>query len=288
MANVTEGFAFGNITQYDTIAILVNEKKFLFTENYITPDYAGVTVNADHYDIFPNESLLLASTSEYLYYIRLSHIAIVPALDTINFSIFAVPNLTANEVLSYATNSSINMSLAGNGTSRVSLVNLNTLLSLKPSADTGVSLTVTNLTGSNSLPIPAGYGKWLVMNISAKTLTDNATLSMTVTSVYDCNNSLNITAPYMFNGGNWVALDGVNYNATSCQMSFSLSRSGVVGIFEKSAKPIALTTSPTAAETSAQTTTLQSSYGGMALTYCLLAVIAMVAAILLYKYARKP
>ena len=287
IANVTEGFAIGNFTQYDFITALINEKKFLITENYITPDYAGITVNNDRYDIFPNESLLLASTSEYLYYMRLTRIAIVPALDTINFSIFAVPNLTSNEVLSYATNASINMSLTGNGISYINLENLNTLISIESPESTGLSLTVTNLTGSNDLPIPTGYDKWLLMNISAKALTDSATLSMNVTSVYDCNSSPDVTAPYLFNGGNWVALDGVNYNSTSCQMSFGLSRSGIVGIFEKSSKPITATTSQTSSQTSAQFTPPIFSYGGMALTYCLLAIIAMAATILLYRYARK-
>ena len=286
-ANVTKGFSISNFTQYDFIILQINEKQFNVTENYITPDYAGVTVNSNRYDIYPNESLLLATNPIQNYYLKLNNINFIPALDTITFQIYSLPNLTENQTLAYTSNSSaLNISTYKNVTSHINFVDLNAFLSVTPSSNTGLSLNVTDITNSASYPSLTSYSTWRVLDVSAKPSYNDSELNMSISSIYDCNNPSEITEPFILGNNGWTAVNNFTYNQSACVISFSLSRSATVGLFEKPLKSVQGCVTTTTNTTSVPGQHPPKIFSISETYYVLLFVIVMGGIILLYRFAR--
>jgi len=88
---VLRGFAGGfdaiNVSQYATLNDTVCGNEINVAENYITPIYAGVTINGRPYVLYPGAKVTLANIGQY-YFVTLLNISYLPLLHTIalNFS----------------------------------------------------------------------------------------------------------------------------------------------------------------------------------------------------------
>jgi len=81
------GFDASNVSQYATLNDTVCGNEINVIENYITPIYAGVTINGRPYVLYPNAKVTLKNIGQY-YFVTLLNISYLPILHTIalNFS----------------------------------------------------------------------------------------------------------------------------------------------------------------------------------------------------------
>lgn len=78
-----------NVTQYATFsAKLCNTTQINVTENYITPIYAGVTINGKQYALYVGNVTQLSNVGPY-YYVELVNISYLPIIQTIKLNFTA-------------------------------------------------------------------------------------------------------------------------------------------------------------------------------------------------------
>lgn len=84
-----------NITQYATFSVNLCKTQINVTENYITPIYAGITINNRQYALYLNNKTLLDNVGPY-FYVELVNISYLPIIQTIrlNFSATQCPVTT--------------------------------------------------------------------------------------------------------------------------------------------------------------------------------------------------
>lgn len=231
-----------NFTQYDSFDLYIHGRVFRIVNNYITPEYAGITINGNTYDVYLNESLLIDPAPEDLFYMKLKNISIVPAMDTVRFKLYRAPNQLINESLVYGMNSTTNLELYGGARRVVNLFDIGTQLYITPSKNTTFALTVNNISASKAPALPSGYLDFSLFNISIRNKSNSAALAINMSTGYDCGNSSIATQPFVYHDGRWSAVQGAIYNATACQVSFRINESQIVAVLEK---PIQNTTSAT-------------------------------------------
>ena len=80
------------------------------------------------------------------------------------------------------------------------------------------------------LPSPANYTLISALNVSVST---TANVSVKVTAPYSCGVNSSLIKPFELVHGTWYAIMPFSINATSCVVSFAVSKDTVVGLFQK-------------------------------------------------------
>ncbi len=94
--SIKYGYQVTNITEYSTFSLTLCGNVINVIENYITPIYAGVTINGQQYALYPGVQTQLTNVGKY-YYAELEGISYLPILHTITL------NLTSTECISPIT-----------------------------------------------------------------------------------------------------------------------------------------------------------------------------------------
>ena len=87
--STTMGSAIVNFTQDGTKTVEILNHTFKITENYITPQYAGVTINNITYELFINSSENIANINSVPYYAKLLSISYLPIIQTVEILVYA-------------------------------------------------------------------------------------------------------------------------------------------------------------------------------------------------------
>ncbi len=227
------GFEIINLSQLNRAVIELNEKVFNITENYITPDYAGITINNANYVIYPNQTIQFDSTAIDNYYLKMTNLTFIPIRDTVSFELYYGPNETAGALFVPTENSTINLTLLNPRDVQIDLFGMSTLLTLIPNEPGNFTLYVKNLTSSSNLPpVPESYSMDLAVNIDVNSRTPGNSDSLVMSTASDCPPYGNTTVPFMLVNGTWKRLDVYTLYPSSCITSFSINNNATVALMD--------------------------------------------------------
>ncbi len=213
---------------------------FTLVENFITPTDAGVTINGQPITVSLNGTSQFLSTSQYNYTVRLRNISYLPILHTVLVSICQLSGVTTT-VPQFP--SQINITVRNNS-ARFNVYNISSMHSItindiplgavfvlrtNSTAPFNALFTAVNMTDAN-IPIPSGYAKILLMNLSLST----SAVSVNATMHYACPLPLNESiAPFIRRNGTWSSISPFLLNTHGCYVSFSLADATdpIIGLF---------------------------------------------------------
>jgi hypothetical protein len=103
-SNILNGLQVRNVTEYSTFRLTLCGNVINVTENYITPIYAGLTINNEQYVLYPGTVVQLKNIGQY-YYVQLVNISYLPIIHLITL------NFTSTECTTPVTVPKINQTL---------------------------------------------------------------------------------------------------------------------------------------------------------------------------------
>lgn len=106
------GFHVVNISTDSIVRVVIGTAYYNITQNYITPNESGETVNGHSYDLYSNAPVQLSSQN--LSYIMLVKVNYIPRQHTVNFNIYQKqppPSTTTTSVPSTSTTTTPTTSL---------------------------------------------------------------------------------------------------------------------------------------------------------------------------------
>lgn len=230
--NTTNSTTISNMSQSDFVRLTINHQNFLITEHFITPEYVGITINDKVHILYPNESLLVSTTADDRYYLKLLSEHITPALDTIDIKLYVLPLELPNSLIIYGTTPSTNITLQANKITYVNLPTLDTLISLSSNRSSDFILGVDDITNTFQVPAPSGYVKYSVLNLSLANKSTEEPIAMQVITGYGCNAS-RITLPFTYANNTWTQVKHFSYNASACELEFTIIADPIVALLDK-------------------------------------------------------
>jgi PGF-pre-PGF domain-containing protein len=235
-------YDISNFTQDNREIISFGSGNATFTviENFITPTDAGVTINSQPITVPLHMASQFLSTPQYNYTVRLRNISYLPILHTVLVSICQLSRVTTT-VPQFP--SQINITTRNNS-ARFNVYNISSMHSItindiplgavfvlrtNSTVPFNALFTAVNMTDAN-IPIPSGYAKILLMNLSLST----SAVSVNATMHYACPLPLNESvAPFIRRNGTWSSISPFLLNTHGCYVSFSLADATdpIIGLF---------------------------------------------------------
>ena len=233
--------SFTNVSNQDILNFNLGNVSYNFVENYVTPDYAGFTINGASYNnVAPNSTIIISSSAGA--YVDMPQINYLPIQKSINIILCSAPQ---------GQDTYYNFNISDNSYGELYFTYFGTKLILDSNSTASVrsNVTITNVTASTPSP-PAGYVKLIALNI---VINSAAPTTINVTQAVPCS-LLGKSSAYALAGG-WISISNYRINSAACSVSFIVPYGHVIGIFYYSPQQTttSISTSPTTS-TSASTT----------------------------------
>jgi hypothetical protein len=271
-----------NIAQLNSFNISPSGTAFKVTDNYITPNSTGVTINGIQYILVLNKSVLIKNTQTTNYYARLVAISYVPILQTVNIYFYSNSTGIPAPIINGAYN------LTGEKATIINVPDTGTAVILTSPSNTTARLIVTDLTGKTSSP--KNYEPLTVLNVS----TSGTNITTYLLVKYSCSIPAGAIAPYkLLSNGTWTQINNFLVNSSSCNAGFMIPPDPVVGLFESlitTTTTVLPTTSSTSRVTSSSTvpaTTIQSSNKSEDSAIAAVIIVILILLIIAYLSTRK-
>ncbi|MDE1834607.1 MAG: hypothetical protein KGH64_04675, partial [Candidatus Micrarchaeota archaeon] len=214
---------------------------YTVTENFVTPDYAGITINGVSYPtVYPNAQIVINSTSGS--YAQVTKINYVPIQQSVNLILCS----GKQDINTYYT-----FNISDNNYGYLYFAYYNTLLSISSSSNssTPVNVTIRNVT-SKTPELNHGYNKIIALNVSVVT---SAPVVINMTQGVPCSLPAGSISVYRLMQDTWIKINNPQSDSASCTQTFPISAQSSVGVFYNSNKQ--QTTSITVSTTSSAPTT---------------------------------
>ena len=232
--------SFTNVSNQDILNFNLSNVNYNFVENYVTPDYAGFTINGASYNnVAPNSTITLSSgTGAYIMILQINYL---PIQKSINVIVCSAPQ---------GQNTYYNFSISDNSYGDLYFTYFGTKLILSSNSTASVrsNVTITNITTSTPSP-PVGYVKLTALNIAVNSA---APTTLNVTQAGPCPIIGKVSAYTL--AGTWVSIPNYRINPVACTISFFVPYGHIIGIFYYSPQQTTTFVS-TASTTSASTST---------------------------------
>ncbi len=102
-SNVTQvGYHVLNISTYGYFTAVIGQRSFNTTQNFISPNESGVTINNVSYDLYPGKPVLISGTNDS--YVMLVRVNYIPRQHTVNVNIYSLqPTITTTSSTTSST-----------------------------------------------------------------------------------------------------------------------------------------------------------------------------------------
>ncbi len=184
-----------NPSSFNTTIGALNLK---FTENFISPNYVGVSVNGTAYTLYENTTVLLGKSAAESYYVRLINISWIPMQQTFALQIYSQPNPT-NKTAEYMTRFGI---FTVNGTAQT-----------------------LEVVGVNNTLAPIGYSELYTTRINVSGTNSSGTLR--ITAPYQCGV---VAVPYELLNNIWIQIANYSENQAACQILFTVKANNSITV----------------------------------------------------------
>ncbi len=227
-------YTVSSITQLNTFTIAFGNEEFNFTENFIGPTDAGVSVNGNAFTLTPNETVTFFSHAKNYYTMKLLNISYLPLENTIMLEICSntkpIPNKPApSEILNLTINNS-NVTLTSNKNNTIEIlmngtearsgtknITFNTInLSIGTYVFQGRDIVTGALTGNETFTV---FGQYPILTFIKGCSTYNYTANSLCTTEAEINTPNN-----QINGT--LYLNGVKIGSTDTTINYTISKPG--------------------------------------------------------------
>lgn len=210
-----------NMSSGEVLGYSLNGVSYQFVENFVSPEYAGVTVNGASYTLYPNAPMTINSgTGAYIELTQVNYLPVQHSVDLILCSGAQGPG-------TYYT---FNISDNSYGYLYFDYVGAKLLVASPSNISTPIRVSVGNVTGTTPQS-QYGYSKLVAFNSS---VTTSAPVSFAITQTLPCYVASGALHAYILAGGSWSQGIGSIFNASSCELSFSMPENSTAGIFYSS------------------------------------------------------
>lgn len=232
---INNGYVVNSIAQLNTFNVTICNQTLHATENFITPNYAGVTINGGSYALYPNVTTQLHGLPPQCY-VRLTGISYIPLQQTIQL-LFITNVKTIKNVSGISAR--LNITLNATIPSTIDYVNANELITfnsgLPPFYTANVS--ITNATYTTPAP-QSGYIKLVAVNVSTGS---GVIRGLNISEGYSCTLPGGSIAPYQLQNGTWVKIARYNVSPSACRIAYDAPINATIALMQT----ISLTTSTT-------------------------------------------
>lgn len=209
--------SFTNVSNQDILNFNLGNVSYNFVENYVTPDYAGFTINGASYNnVAPNSTIIISSSAGA--YVDMPQINYLPIQKSINIILCSAPQ-------GQDTYYNFNISDNSYGDLYFTYFGAKVILDSNSTASVRSNVTITNVTTSTPSP-PPGYVKLIALNI---VINSAAPTTLNVTQAVPCP-LLGKSSAYAL-AGDWVSISNYRINSAACTISFIVPYGHVIGIF---------------------------------------------------------
>lgn len=102
------GYHVVNISTYGYFTAVIGSASFNVTQNFISPNESGATVNNVDYNLYVGRPVLIAGTNaSYLMLVRINYI---PRLHTVNFNIYSLQAQSTTSTIAASTTTIVTIS----------------------------------------------------------------------------------------------------------------------------------------------------------------------------------
>ncbi|MCW6160400.1 MAG: hypothetical protein LVQ95_04925, partial [Candidatus Micrarchaeales archaeon] len=285
IVNITNGFNVTGIAQLNTFNVTLCGGKFFFTDNFISPNDTGMSVNGKNYTMYVNKPIVLLSTPTQTCYMDLQNVSYLPVLHTVQLMVYVKSNGVVHTVIITEQNfiGVLNgtFAISGNSSDKLNFkpANVTVLISLGVNKTITPNYTIENVTANT--PALANATKLVAIRLNIS----NSTVILFFTMHYPCGMNVSRINAYKLINGAWTSVTSTT-NASACADTFTLTGGDpTVGLFE-AALPAA-TSSTTSASTTVSTTSVSGvqlppapDYTGTIIA--IIVIVVVVVAIVLY------
>ena len=227
------GYMIYNLSDYNSESVKINGINFGLRVNYITPNYAGVTINNHTYQLTPKVNYTILNQSMYSYYAIVENLSYIPAVDTINMGIFYKLNSNSTYLTNrykFKNNTSINATeqLIELSSGYIYFNHNLTNIALTSPSNESVKVNA-NLEALNANAIPHGFDtKIMALNISAEPF-----VHLNLTTQYVCDSSNSSVGAFESENGVWMPIESAGiYSIKGKCFAYAIApNNGIIGIF---------------------------------------------------------
>lgn len=206
----SNGFIITNLAQLDNVNLVFCGQIVKLTDNYITPNSTGITINSYQYTLDLNASQQLNLGKNC--YVELTSVSYLPIQQTVTLQLYNTSTINTTALLN---------ALIANGIS-LHLSPLGLISNVSPS-EVAPLLNVTNVNSSSPLP-PSNFIKLGAFNVTlSNTLNPTA---LVINATVKCGYST--VAPFILINDTWKPINPSLYNSTACTVTFVMPSDPIV------------------------------------------------------------
>lgn len=284
VVNITNGFNVTGIAQLNTFNVTLCGGKFFFTDNFISPNDTGISVNGKNYTIYENKPIVLFSTPTQACYMSLLNVSYLPVLHTVSIKVYIKSNGVIRTIniteQNFVGRLNGTFALSGNASDKLDFAPANVTILIS----TGINKTMTpNYTIENVTANTPGLANATKL-AAIKLNVSNSTVILFFTMHFPCGIATSRINAYKLINGSWSSITGTT-NASACAESFTLTGGDpTVGLFESALLATTTTTSAptTASTTSISTTPLPQPQDNTGIIVAIVVLVVVVIVALLY------
>ena len=288
--NTSNGYNVSNVAQLNTFTLSnLCGQQFKVTDNFITPNYTGITIGNNTYDLYTGKPKLIAGTSTC--YAEVSSISYLPILVSVNF-LFYNTNLNATNTIDLiGSQVHANVSITNTTPINLNINDGNLLLTLLASRSARENISVMNITNA-TLPAPPANTeavRIIKINMTSGT-TPKPTTYIKVTEGYSCTLPSSRLRPYILVNGSWQAILPYSIDSAACTITYNITTDPIIALFISLAPATTTTLPTTTATTTASTTSIPAGQQGqqaLPTEYIVAAIVAIMILIAVYEYIRR-
>lgn len=237
--------------------------RFNFTPNFITPTYAGMSVNGRPYSFYPGKPVLVSQNQnpDYIFYVKAFNLTITPIQNYLSVSVSAITNVTPVNVTTQKFSAMIRTS--NTIPVVINLLGGNTSLNITSAFTANQIFSFQNLTNTRFIPpLPANYVALTIQNISVTpfaNLSGQVNTTINVTMQYDCGIAFYRIFPFLLQNYTWSRISSYNVKPNKCVVTFSVPPDPIMAVAEYVGSngiptPTSITSSIITSSTTAATT----------------------------------
>ncbi len=285
ISTIPNGYIVNGIAQLNTFSITLCGEAFTVTDNYISPNATGISVNNALKVLTLGNPVQIGASGQGSCYAMLNSIQYTPILHNASVSFYLSTNaLRIINVTGPSFNGLIPY-ISSNSPLDINFENGNALILVYTASNVPFTSNVSLANDTASTPNLTGYKKLLSFGVNVS----SPSASLNITVHYPCSAPSPTISVYKLLNGAWAAITSTA-NASACTVSFSLAPGDpIIGVFQ--ALPPKTTTVPVStAQTTSQAAAPPAQAKPPAATSTVIAVIAVAIILLMiaaYYLSRK-
>ena len=235
MTSINNGFVIFGIAPLTAFNLTLFGTKLDFVENFITTATAGITVNGKNYVLYPNQSKTIFEISgePYRYNMSIYNLSNTPVKSTIALKVIAISNLEPINIT--GQNATYDIITYNSLPVQLNLLSEKTTVNITSAFTAKQQFAIRNLTFAKYLPpLPQGYSKILVQNISVKGLnyqnTTAINTTMTITMRYNCSIPFYKIFPFILSNSSWKQFTQFTVNSKSCTVALTSGGDPIIAL----------------------------------------------------------